>query len=242
MTGHTTAGESYSVSDVLDSFKVNKFTWAIFFLLGLAMAFDGYDYMIVSYTLQSISSTWDLDPVLTGSLASWGLFGLIIGGAVSGIISDKFGRKKTLVGAIFIYSLMTLPQAFAPDFMFFATFRVLAGVGLGACIPTVSTCYTELTPTNRRAIFITAGQAWMISGWVLAGLVGNAITNNPVQFFEGFDNWRLCYIIGAIPLLYSILLLFVMRETPHWYANKGLKKRGDCSFGTDREDGLWKSY
>lgn len=215
---------SYTVSNVLDSFKVNKFTWYMFFILGFAMVFDGYDYMIVSYTLQKISATWSLDPVLTGSLSSWGLFGLIIGGAISGILSDKFGRKKTLVGAIFIYSLLTLPQAFAPNFYFFAVFRMLAGVGLGACIPTVSTCYTELTPTNRRGAFITAGQAWMISGWVLAGVVGNFITNNPTQFIEGFENWRLCYLIGAAPLLYSILLLFIMHETPHWYANKGRKE------------------
>lgn len=213
----------FNVSEIMDSFGVSKFTWFMFFILGFAMIFDGYDYMIVSYTLKPAAISLGVadNPVLTGSLSSWSLFGLIIGGAISGVVSDAVGRKRTLVGAIFIYSLLTLPQAFAQNFYFFATFRVLAGIGLGACIPTVTTCFTESTPTNRRAIFVTFGMAFMVAGWMVAGLVGNAISNYPEQIIGGFDNWRLCYIIGAFPLLYSILIHFIMHDTPHWLANKG---------------------
>lgn len=217
---------SYTVSEVLDSFKVNKFTWSMFLLLGLAMVFDGYDYMIVSYTLTPAAISLGVadNPMLTGSLSSWSVFGLIIGSAVSGVVSDMIGRKKTLVSAIFLYSLLTLPQAFAQDFYFFAAFRMLAGIGLGACIPTVTTCFSESTPTNRRAIFVTFGMAFMVAGWVLAGLVGNAITNAP-QLVPGFENWRLCFIIGAFPMIYAVLLFFIMHETPHWLANKGKRQQ-----------------
>ena len=126
----------------------------MFFVLGFAMVFDGYDNMIVSYTLKKIAAGWSLSTVATGSLSSWSSFGLIIGAAVSGIISDKFGRKKTLVAAIFIYSLLTIPQAFSPNFGFFATFRVLAGIGLGACIPVVTTCFAESTQTDTQAFAV----------------------------------------------------------------------------------------
>ena len=216
---------SFTVSEVMDEFGVNKFTWFMFFILGFAMLFDGYDYMIMSYTLTPAATTLGVldNPVLMGSMSSWSTVGLVIGGLVSGIISDKFGRKKTLVVAIFCYALLTLPQAFAPTFEVFVFFRFCAGIGLGACIPTVSTCFSESTPTRYRAIFITWGMAFMIVGWVLAGVVGSAITNAP-QFIAGFDNWRLCYIIGAIPLLYSILLMFIMHDTPHWLASKGRRE------------------
>lgn len=217
---------TYTVSDILDSFKVNRFTWSMFILLGLAMMFDGYDYMIVSYTLAPAASSLGVagNAVLTGSLSSWSIFGLILGCAISGILSDRFGRKKTLAGSVFIYALLTLPQAFAQDFMFFAVFRVFAGIGLGACIPTVTTCFAESTPTNRRAIFVTFGMAFLVAGWVVAGLVGNAITNAPAEIIPGFANWRLCYVIGAIPMVYAVILFFVMRDTPHWLASKGRKQ------------------
>lgn len=209
--------KNYSISEVMDSLGVNKYTWKMFFLLGLALVFDGYDYMIVSYTMPQIATEWGLNAVAKGSLSSWSLFGLILGGALSGIISDKIGRRKTLIFAIAMYSLMNIPIYFSNSFEMFAIFRVLAGIGLGACIPVVTTTYSESTPTSKRAIFITFGLAWMIVGWVVAGLVATAI----VPAF----GWRLCYLIGGIPLIYAFFLYFKMPESAYWLANKGYRER-----------------
>ncbi|WP_425805595.1 MFS transporter [Desulfitobacterium sp. Sab5] len=208
--------KSFSVSEVMDSFGVNKFTWKIFFFLGMAMVFDGYDYMIVSYTMPQIAQEWALNAVQKGSLSSWSLLGLVLGGTISGIISDKFGRKKTLMYSIFAYSLLTIPIYFSHSFMAFAFFRIVAGIGLGACIPVVTTVFSESTPTNRRAVFITFGMAWMIVGWVLAGLLATALVPKV--------GWRICYLIGGFPMLYSIFLYFRMHESAYWFANKGRKE------------------
>jgi AAHS family 4-hydroxybenzoate transporter-like MFS transporter len=207
--------KNFSISEVIDSLGVNKFTWWIFFFLGAAMVFDGYDYMIVSYTMPQIAEEWGLGAVAKGSLSSWSLIGLIIGGAMAGILSDKFGRRKTLTIAIAVYSLLTIPIYFSNSFAMFAVFRVLAGLGLGACIPLVTTIFSESTPTNKRAIFITFGMAWMIVGWVLAGLLATWLV--PLY------GWRLCYLIGGIPLLYSVFLYFKLPESAYWLANKGRK-------------------
>ncbi|UWG98225.1 MFS transporter [Dehalobacter sp. DCM] len=203
----------FTISEVMDSLGVNKFTWSIFFFLGLAMVFDGYDYMIVSYTMPQIKAEWALSSVQTGSLSSWSLFGLIIGGAIAGIVSDRIGRRKTLTFAIMIYSLLTVPIFFVDSFTGFAVFRVLAGVGLGACIPVVTTTFSESTPTKRRALFITFGMAWMIVGWVLAGVVATYLVPKV--------GWRYCYLVGGIPFIYALFLLFKMKESVYWLANKG---------------------
>jgi benzoate transport len=208
--------KSFTISEVIDSFGVNKFTWSVFFFLGMSMVFDGYDYMVVSYTMPQISAEWALNKVQTGSLSSWSLFGLIIGGACAGIISDKIGRRKTLIYSIAAYSLLTVPIYFSTGFSQFALFRVLAGVGLGACIPVVTTIFSESTPTARRALFITFGMAWMIVGWVLGGLMPKLLIPH--------YGWRVCYLIGGIPFLYAVLLYLRMRESAYWLANKGRKK------------------
>jgi benzoate transport len=208
--------KNFSISEVVDSFGVNKFTWSVFFFLGMAMVFDGYDYMIVPYTMPQIAAEWSLNKVQTGSLSSWSLFGLIIGGALAGIISDKIGRRKTLIYSIAAYSALTVPIYFVNSFEAYAFFRVLTGVGLGSCIPVVTTIFSETTPTNRRALFITFGMAWMIVGWVLGGLVPTLV----VPVF----GWRMCYLIGGLPLLYSIFLYYRMHESAYWLANKGRKE------------------
>ncbi len=205
--------KNYSVSEVIDSFGVNKFTWQMFFLLGMAMVFDGFDYMIVSYTMPQIATEWGLNAVQKGSLSSWSLIGLIVGGAIAGIVSDKIGRKKTLVYSVAVYSLLTVPIFFVHSFEAFAFFRVLTGVGLGACIPVVTTYFSECVPTSRRAVFITFGMAWMIVGWMLAGILAT--------FLVPSLGWRFCYLLGGIPLLYSIYLYFKMPESIHWLTSKG---------------------
>ncbi len=206
----------YSISEVIDSLGVNKFTWSVFFFLGMSMVFDGYDYMVVSYTMPQISADWDLNKVQTGSLSSWSLFGLIIGGACAGIISDKIGRRRTLIYSIAAYSLLTVPIYFCSSFEQFAFFRVLSGVGLGACIPVVTTIFTESTPTSRRAVFITFGMAWMVVGWVLGGLIPTLLVPH--------YGWRICYLIGGVPFLYAIFLHLRMLESAYWLAYKGRKK------------------
>ena len=105
-----------------------------------------------------------------GSLTTWGLLGMVLGGAVGGVISDRIGRKKTLVIAVIFYGLFTLPQAFANDIVFFAVFRLIAGFGVGSCIPVVTTVFSESMPSKQRGVFVTFGMAFMVVGWVLAGL------------------------------------------------------------------------
>ncbi|WP_251212476.1 MFS transporter [Adlercreutzia murintestinalis] len=243
--GGKAPNREFTITEVVDSLGVTKFTWMLFALLSFALLFDGYDFMIVNSTNLFVAHTfWPGEPnpgLLMGSLTTWGLLGMVIGGAVSGILSDRFGRKKILVAAVIFYGAFTFPQAAANDLAFFAAFRLLAGLGVGSCIPIVYTVFSEEVPSRWRGAFITFGGAFMVGGWVVAGLVANPICNATVPLMGDFTNlveyalpdggtstmyanWRLCYLIGALPVIYGIVLIFAMHETPHWYATAGRKE------------------
>ena len=256
-------GKEFTVSEVIDSFGINGHTWLMFVLLGLANIFDGYDFMVINVTNSYVAATFWPDAfqlnaetgkyvlqgqysALMGSLTTWGLLGMVLGGATGGILSDRIGRKKMLTIAVLFYGVFTLPQAFANDVYFFAAFRLIAGFGVGSCIPVVTTCFSETIPSQHRGVFVTFGMAFMVAGWVLAGLIGNPIASNPESIMGDFtsgtvitaaslrpdgtmvefcENWRLCYLIGALPIIYGIVLFFAMKETPHWFANSGQKEK-----------------
>ena len=234
--------KEFTVSEVIDSIGISSHTWVIFVILAFAMIFDGYDFMIVNSTNLFVAHTfWPDNPnpgTLMGSLTTWGLLGMVLGGAVGGIMSDKIGRKKMLTIAVIFYGIFTLPQAFSNDLVTFAAWRLIAGFGVGSCIPVVTTVFSESMPSKQRGVFVTFGMAFMVVGWVLAGLIANPICNAAGPIIPGlcnevtyvladggtatmYANWRLCYLIGALPIVYGILLFFVMHETPHWYANNG---------------------
>ena len=109
--------KEFTVSEVIDSIGISSHTWVVFVLLAFAMIFDGYDFMIVNSTNLFVASTFWPDNAnpgaLMGSLTTWGLLGMVLGGAVGGIMSDKLGRKKMLIIAVIFYGIFTLPQAFA---------------------------------------------------------------------------------------------------------------------------------
>lgn len=216
MSNEAVSSGKFTVSQAIDSIGVNKFTWSILLLVGLAMMFDGYDYMIISYTNTQIAAQWGLDDVAKGALASWSTIGIVVGAFAAGPCSDKFGRKKTLSFGTFAYGLLTVPCIFAPTYEVFAFFRVAAGLFLGVCTPIVMTLFTEFTPTKQRSLFVTFGQAWMIVGWVMAALVGTVV----VQIWS----WHVCYAIGALPVVYAFIFAKFTPESPHWCIVHGKKE------------------
>ena len=146
----------FTISQAIDSLGVSKFTISIFFLVGIAMMFDGYDYMIISYTnTQIINDFFPLamfggdvqaqnaaTAAMKGALSSWSTIGIVVGSFFAGPLSDKFGRKKILTAGTFLYGLFTIPCIFAPNYEMFAVFRVVAGLFLGVCTPIVTTLFT----------------------------------------------------------------------------------------------------
>ena len=233
------SGKQFTVSEVIDSFGINSHTWLMFVLLGLANIFDGYDFMVVNSTNSYLAASFGVtgNTAAIGSLTTWGLLGMVLGGAVGGIMSDKIGRKKMLIIACLFYGLFTLPQAFSNTVPFFAAFRLIAGFGVGSCIPVVTTVFSETIPSKSRGVFVTFGMAFMVAGWVLAGVICAPICAAPDPIIPGLcsaaievkgstfvENWRVCYLIGALPIIYGVILIFAMHETPHWYANCGRKE------------------
>lgn len=205
-----------SISEVVDRLGISKYTFKIYFLIGLALIFAGYNYMIVAYTMPQLAKEWALTKIQTGSLSSWSILGLLIGGLSAGIISDKLGRKKAFAFFVLVYSLLTFPVFYVHSFQAFAILRILGGIGFGGCIPIAITMMSESAPTKNRGYFSASIMAFYVLGWVVAGIV--AIYVVPVF------GWRVCYLVGGIPALYAFILMAVLPESTHWLLGKGREK------------------
>ncbi|AHF07182.1 MFS transporter [Desulfitobacterium metallireducens] len=202
-----------SISQIIDEIGISKYTFKVYLLVGLTLIFCGFSYMIISYTMPQMAAEWSLTKVQTGSLASWSLLGLMIGGMIAGVISDRIGRKKSLAIFTLVFSLLTFPIYFVNSFEAFAILRILGGIGFGACIPIAITLMAENVPTKNRGFFTSSIMSFYVIGWVVAGIA--AIYVVPAY------GWRVVYLIGGIPALYAFILLATLLESPHWLLGKG---------------------
>ncbi|MGJ7493899.1 MFS transporter [Variovorax sp. RT4R15] len=187
--------------------------------LGVMMAtltlFDGYDTFNPAYVIHYVAGPWGLAPGQAGFLVSSGLVGFLIGAAAHGIVADRWGRRVTLLGGLWITSIFTLATPLLGDsFASFCTLRVLTGLGLGVLLPLATTYINELAPRRVANTFSLWGVAfgWALGG-TMAGLVG--------VFLTPIFGWKVLYWIGSLSIPLTIALHFCLPESVKFLALKG---------------------
>lgn len=196
----------------LDDMEFSRFHMLIIVLLCLVLIFDGYDSQIVAYIMPLASAEWQLTPLMTGSLASWGFIGLMLGTSCFGFLSDRIGRKKSLVIAIAFFTVFSGSAFFAPSYRVFVALRVLAGIGMGGAMPICITLISEYSPAKIRGKAVTAMYGGFTTGWVLAALAAIGVIPSL--------GWRPVFLMGAFPIVMIPVLMRYMPESVRFLANK----------------------
>ena len=210
-----------STSDVIDvheelaTAKIgNLHRW-----LGVIMAtltfFDGYDTFNPAYVIHYVAKPWGLAAGQAGLLVSSGLLGFLIGAAAHGVVADRYGRRVTLLGGLWITSIFTLATPLVADsFASYCSIRILTGLGLGVLLPLAATYINELAPRRVANAFSLWGVAFGWSaGGAFAGIVG--------VFFTPDYGWQILYWVGALSLPLTIVLHFVLPESIRFLSAQG---------------------
>ena len=135
-------------------------------------------------------------------LVGWGL------SFIWGPIADRFGRTKVLAATIFTFAIFTGLSAAAQNVWELATFRFIAGVGIGGEWALAGTYVAEAWPEDRRKM----GAGYLQTGYY-AGFFLAAALNYTIGVHFG---WRAMFLTGAVPIVVAILILTRVQETEKW--------------------------
>ena len=149
------------------------------------------------------------------SIFNWGMVGMIIGGFLWGILSDKFGRLSVLFGSILLYSIGTLANAFVWDANSYLLCRFITSIGLAGELGAAITLVSESLPPRLRGIGTTVVAGVGLSGSIAAVIVGRL-----------FD-WKTSYIIGGVMGLVLLAARFKMMESIMYQTQSQQKDRID---------------
>ncbi|MGN6230428.1 MAG: MFS transporter [Trinickia sp.] len=197
--------ELIDVQDELSEAPVGPMHVKLGILLALLTLFDGYDTFNPAYVIHYVREPWGLSLQQAGMLVSSGLVGFLFGAAVHGAIADRFGRRITLLGGLWITTIFSVLTALGGhSFAAFCSLRILTGLGLGVLLPLSTTYINELAPRRIANTFALWGVAlgWAAGG-ACAGIVGVFVTPR--------TGWQGLYWIGSLSFL---LIPFVHRYLP----------------------------
>jgi MFS family permease len=149
-------------------------------------------------------------PAYAGAIIATTLCGWGIGGMTAGVLADYIGRKRTMILAILIYSIMTGLSAFAWDWVSFAVMRFLVGLAIGSEWVTGTSITAEFWPDRARGKGVGLFQCGFGIGFFLASFIWLFISAT------GPGAWRTMYLIGALPALLTLWIRRSILESALW--------------------------
>lgn len=202
-----------NINRIVDEAKFTPFHWGVLLWCLSIIIFDGYDLVIYGVALPLLMQEWGLSPVQAGLLASTALFGMMFGAMCFGTLSDKLGRKKTIMICVAIFSGFTFLGAFASNPTEFGILRFLAGLGIGGVMPNVVALMTEYAPKRIRSTLV----AVMFSGYAIGGMTSALLGAWLVVDY----GWKIMFYIAIIPFLALPLIWKFLPESLMFLEVKG---------------------
>jgi SP family sugar porter-like MFS transporter len=192
----------------------------------------GYDWVVIGGAKPFFIRYFSLEESagLIGWAMSSALVGCMIGAVLSGLLSDKFGRKRLLIVSGLFFALSAIGTAAAGSFSEFVWYRLLGGLGIGMASVLSPMYISEVSPAEMRGRFVSINQLTIVIGVLLAQVVNWAIARNmPAGFTEeqilnswyGQTGWRWMFGAEAIPATLFFLLMFFVPESPRWLVKNG---------------------
>lgn len=194
---------------------------AICLIIAIGGLLFGFDTAVISGAILPLKQQFELDAISEGWLVSSGLVGCIVGVLIAGILSDRIGRKKTIIIAAWMFLLSAAGCAWASGIPMLVFFRIIGGIGVGMASVVSPMYITEFAAARRRGQMVAYYQLAITIGIVLAYASNAWLTGIEVPFFTTAEVWRPMFLAMALPSLLYLFLLIKVPESPRWLMKKG---------------------
>ncbi|MFC3038824.1 MFS transporter [Virgibacillus xinjiangensis] len=202
---------------IIGDSKFKRFHLSLFLWSFIIILFDGYDLAVYGTALPIIMEEWGLSSVQAGTIASYGLFGMMFGAIIFGILADRIGRKRVIIINVLLFSLFTLLCGFANSAMTFSICRFIAGLGLGGIMPNIAALVSDYAPRTMKIKLVSSTLISFAIGGALAPTVG-------VLLIEAFG-WQSVFIVAGLPLLTIPFLMKQLPESTSYLIRTGKKEQ-----------------
>jgi MFS family permease len=214
---------------------LNRYHWFVLIVAALGWLFDTMDQQL--FVLARTPALTELLGVSPGdpSISQYGgyatsifIIGWATGGLIFGMFGDRFGRARTMMITILVYSLFTGLSAFSQGWLDFAIYRFITGMGVGGEFAAGVTLVAEVMPARARPYALGFLQALSAVGNMMAAGISFVIP--PQMEVQGVSGWRWMFMVGIVPALLVIVIRRGLKEPESWKEAKRKAASGEDDF------------
>ncbi|WP_438447903.1 MDR family MFS transporter [Gorillibacterium sp. sgz5001074] len=151
-----------------------------------------------------LSNHTDMSTMTIGAVIGAGPLAGTIGGFFGGALSDRFGRKRVMMAALYVWGLMFIGFGLATATWMFLALNVLNGLCRSFYEPVSQALMADLTPKEKRFRVFSLRYTCINIGVAVGPLLGA---------WFGMMSGRLPFLItGGIYLIYAAVLLMLLNR------------------------------
>jgi sugar porter (SP) family MFS transporter len=197
----------------------------------------GFDAIVISGTTDAVKAQFTLSPLMEGFFVSSGLLGAIIGSALAGWLSDRFGRSRNLLLAAVLLWLSAVGSAFANSIELLVLARWAGGLGVGVSAMICPLYISEISPAHLRGRLVTLFQFAITAGIMVAlfnnlginawaGAASRTVAEGSFKdWFLVDESWRAMFASELLPGTIFLVFAAMLPESPRWLVREGHDNR-----------------
>lgn len=210
----------------------NYYLFSISMVSAMGGLLFGYDWVVIGGAKPFYERFFDI--TASANLQAWAmssaLVGCILGAVVSGVISDKFGRKWPLLLSAFLFTVSAFGTGIADTYNVFIVYRIIGGLGIGLASALSPMYIAEVSPSKYRGRLVSLNQMTIVIGILAAQIINILIAEKvPVDAtdhfirdsWNGTTGWRWMFWAEAVPALAFFIFIFFVPESPRWLIKVG---------------------
>ena len=180
-------------------------------IAGLLNGYDTGSIGAVTEMPQFETTFGHLSPGLRGLTVSIVMLAGVFPSFYAGQLADRFGRLSVISAGAAILTIGCLLQASASRLPVFILGRALSGVGQGTWMSALAVYITEIAPSARRGMLVSAPQLMSTTGVCVGYFTCYASIRLPSSLA-----WRATFIIQAILGLVLAVGCYFLPQSPRW--------------------------
>ena len=154
------------------------------------------------------------------------MIGWATGGILFGMMSDHYGRVKTMVSTLLAYTIFSGLSGFARTGGEFLIYRLLFGLGGGGMFGAATTLVAESVPRRFRTLALGSMQAVSACGNMIASGLSFKLTPGVENLWGHYSGWQVLSFVSVFPAILAVPMVLILKEPEPWVKAKAEAAKG----------------